>query len=162
MNDNPQLQELLDKQALLELVYRYARAVDRSDGELLLSCYHPDAYQDLGYYKGGPTGLLAALQKSSMSPSFIGPLQHSITNALFEINGDVAHGECYCQMRSVPPGGGELQFGMCRYVDRFERRNGEWKIAHRVTVMEQRRAGQSLDGFTTGKRDRSDPSYRKV
>ena len=54
--------ELLDKQALQEVVRRYCRAVDRSDGELFLSCYHPDAFDDNGPYSGSPAKMLAALQ----------------------------------------------------------------------------------------------------
>jgi hypothetical protein len=36
------MQELLDKQAIYEVVLRYCRAVDRMDMDLLLSCYHED------------------------------------------------------------------------------------------------------------------------
>jgi ketosteroid isomerase-like protein len=160
MSMDAQLQELLDKQALFELVYRYARAVDRNDGELLLSCYHPDAYQHQGYYEGGPEGLLAALQAYVMTANVPGPLQHSMSNAVFEVKGDVAYGESYCQMRMVAASG-EINLGMCRYVDRFERRDGVWKIIHRRTIMEQRRPGLKPAPFLKGSRDRSDPSYER-
>ena len=40
-----QLQELLDKQALYEVVARYCRGVDRADEELVRSAYHPDAIE---------------------------------------------------------------------------------------------------------------------
>src|SRR3954470_18611345 len=86
------LQELLDKQQLYELLARYCRAVDRADGELLLSCYHPDATDDHGTCKGSPAELLAYLRRGTMNPEVTpGPMQHAITNALFEVDGDVAH-----------------------------------------------------------------------
>ena len=40
MTDN-RLEELLKKQAIVDIVYRYARAIDRLDEALLRSCFHP-------------------------------------------------------------------------------------------------------------------------
>ena len=47
-----ELRVLLDKQALYELVMRYARAVDRNDKEMLLACFHPDAFLHYNTYQG--------------------------------------------------------------------------------------------------------------
>jgi hypothetical protein len=43
-----QLQTLIDKQALHELVLRYCRACDRRDFALLRSLYHDEAIDDHG------------------------------------------------------------------------------------------------------------------
>ncbi|MGE3747892.1 MAG: nuclear transport factor 2 family protein, partial [Sphingomonadaceae bacterium] len=56
-----------------------------------------------------------------------------------------------------------------RYIDRFERRNGEWKIADRLVVLDLTRidpAGTPFGdvpgwNFTWGVRDRTDASYRR-
>ena len=48
-----ELRELLDKQALTELVVRYARGVDRWDKELVLACFHPDATPPLQHLRRG-------------------------------------------------------------------------------------------------------------
>ena len=153
------IRELLDKQALFELVIRYCRAVDRADAELFLTCYHPDAYDDHGNFKGNPAEFLAHLKRGTMNPA-AGPVQHSISNAVFSINGDVAYGEAYFQTRSVTPEGQSVaSFG--RYVDRFEWRNGEWRIANRRCILEHARPGFDKSLFVQGTRDRSDPSYKR-
>ena len=39
---------LLARQEILEVLARYARGVDRADGELLRSCYHEGAMEEHG------------------------------------------------------------------------------------------------------------------
>ena len=51
-----------------------------------------------------------------------------------------------------------------RYLDRLERRNGEWRISHRITVMELAqylpRSDEPPEAFVgLGRRDHTDPSY---
>lgn len=154
-----ELQILLDKQALFELVCRYCRGADRADPELFLSCYLPDAWDDHGKFKGSPKDFLAHLQKGTMDPA-TGPVQHCISNAVFDVRGDVAFGECYFQTRSIGADGISVA-SWGRYVDRFERRNGEWKIAHRQCILEYARPGFSTADFVQTRRDRQDPSYQR-
>ena len=40
------LPEMLAKHRIREVLSRYARAIDRGDGELLRTCYHPDAVEE--------------------------------------------------------------------------------------------------------------------
>ena len=47
-----------------------------------------------------------------------------------------------------------------RYIDRWERRDGSWRIIHRRYVHDFDQTGPATGEFETmGKRDRSDPSY---
>ena len=46
------LETLIAKQEITDVVYAYARGIDRLDFELVRSCYHPDAYDDHGAFKG--------------------------------------------------------------------------------------------------------------
>src|SRR4029450_9489969 len=78
-----QLRELLDKRELTDLVARASRAIDRCDEQLLLSCYHEDAVDDHGVYKGDPTGFVAYLRRRTMDPT-AGSVQHAITTSLFD------------------------------------------------------------------------------
>jgi hypothetical protein len=69
--------------------------------------------------------------------------QHFLTNHRCEIKGDTAHTETYfyfvgCMAEEGAPA--EVVGG--RYIDRLERRNGEWKIADRLCLIEW---GSSLD-----------------
>ena len=45
---DPEVQALVDKQAILEVLTRYCRALDRGDAALIASAYHPDAVDDHG------------------------------------------------------------------------------------------------------------------
>ena len=47
-SDTRFLHELLDKQAITERLYDYARAMDRLDAELGRACFQPDAPVDYG------------------------------------------------------------------------------------------------------------------
>ena len=155
------LQELLDKQELYELVVCLAHAVDRADEELFLSCYHPDGFDDHGSFRGGPKAFAEFLQDGTLNPAVqVGPVQHSITNAVFEVEGDVAYGHAYCEVRRTLPDG-TIQRDLGRYVDRFERRDGSWKIAHRRVLSESRAHGYDTSSFIPSRRDRTDISYER-
>ena len=52
MSRDDQIQALLDRQAIAELSYRYSRAADRLDRELLESVYWPDGTDDHGAFVG--------------------------------------------------------------------------------------------------------------
>ncbi len=149
-----QLQYLVDLEALRDLLLRYCRGVDRCDEELLLSVYHPDAYDDHArFFQGNACDFVRYVLSTFKDKP---PTQHVVTNARFEIEGDVAFGESYVVMRSAEASTGEAAFA--RYVDRFERRAGEWRIAYRRLVHEW--DGTGTDGDYGGsRRDRLDPSY---
>ncbi len=152
------LRALCDKQELLELVTRYCRAVDRCDLDLLLSCYHPDAIDDHGTFKGRPADVFPAiLDRFRAMP----PTQHILSNALFEIHGDVAYGEVYMAVRTggPDPAPGPEPFG--RNLDRYERRGGPWRIAQRRVIIEKLPGDRDHTGFLLGRKDRRDPSYKR-
>lgn len=122
-----------DRQAILDCLHRYTRGIDRHDRELMLSAYHPDAWDDHGVASG------VAADFVDWAIGWHGENQtrhqHIITNHTVELTGDTAHTETYYTFWGInlegPP---TLAFG--RYVDRFEKRNGKWAIAHRVCVNE--------------------------
>jgi len=155
------IQLLLDKQALYELLVRYCRAIDRADQELLLSCFHADAYDDHGTCKGSREDLLEYLLRGTMNLDLVpGPHQHAVTNVTLEVDGDVAFGETYIESRAMSHG--ELHTGLARYVDRFERRAGEWRISERRVILEHARPGFDVSDFPRGYRDHRDPSYERL
>ena len=159
---DPALQELLDKQALYELVARYCRAVDRVDEELLRSVYWEDAIDEHGPFVGTVDEFV---EEHRNGGSWSGrkleePVQHAITNTLFDVRGDVAYGETYVEVRRVRDGGVFIE-GIARQVDRFERRGGEWRIAHRRILLDYAGPGRDFTKFLHGARDRSDASYER-
>jgi len=58
---DPEVQALLDKQAIYEVICRFARGADRVDRELILSCFHRDAL----YHYAGYDGTIEGGLKSS-------------------------------------------------------------------------------------------------
>ena len=92
---------------------------------------------------------------------------HNLGNHSCEIDGDTAHCETYWTFASVNKGKPFYSFSTGRYIDRLEKRNGEWKIAARICVINggdndmdpEGQAGEML--FVPSTRDRSDPSYMR-
>jgi len=127
------LDRLLDKAELEDLAVRYARAVDRGDRQLLRSLYHDDAIDHHGAdFRGGPSEFVDYVQKAT---SIFEVTAHYILNSSYEIAGDLANGELYfiAYHRTLPPESNEIVVAG-RYLDRYERRAGVWKIAHRSLV----------------------------
>jgi hypothetical protein len=158
------LQEIAAQLAIRKTLARYARGVDRGDNPLLESAYWPDAHDDHGNFKGGPADFAAYISERFDRTPRVG--QHHITNVYAEVDGDVALVESYfiAFNAQVAEAGGEHDLVTGRYLDRFEQRNGEWRIAQRQVVIDIARnalAGDSwprLDAFATGARREADPA----
>jgi ketosteroid isomerase-like protein len=163
MTPSPEaLQELLDKQAIFECVQRYARGIDRADVEMVASCYHPDAVDYHGSFVGSGRGLA---EWAIAAHSQLVRTQNHITTHTVELDGDGAHAETYFLVTMRSPAG-IMQIATGRYVDRFERRHGEWRIAARLCLVESlARADSSdserLEGAYLGCRGPADPSYER-
>jgi len=130
---------LIDKQEITEVLYRYARAVDRKDFDRVADCYFPDAIDNHGGYIGTVDGLIEDMKSRHAT---IDSSLHYVTNVLIDLDGDTANVEsyCLCYLRQAPqvPGGPQSRATVkCRYVDRFERRDGQWRIADRIVVFDE-------------------------
>jgi len=180
--------ELLAKQAITEVVFRYARAVDRMDEALLRSVFHPDSRHH--HYFEGPSSA-PDLPSSPEEPGdfvafALGVLgtftrtHHQLGNTLIEMVGaDQARVETYfTAFHRMRPRGDPLAaenafdtemdyFVGGRYVDRFALRDGEWKIVERTGMTDWTRleppASQGfgdIDPKTVGHRAPDDLIYR--
>jgi len=161
-------ESLLDRELIRDLVQRYARGVDRRDFDLVRSCYHPDAIDEHGPYRGGVDGFIEFLGEQLARWSVT---QHVIGNSLIEFEGDRAHVETYAVAyhRTLPTPGRpvrDLTAG-CRYVDVMEKRDDRWGIVHRVVVMDwsrlddvDARSVDPNDGYERGAHFPDDASYR--
>ncbi len=163
------LRELVDRQAIHDVILCYCRGVDRMDRELLLSAYHPDAIDDHGLFVGGPADFadyFMAFHQSQQSAT-----QHIITNHFCELDGDTAHCETYWLFAAMNREGPALSLGGGRYLDRMERRGGRWAIAQRKCLYDWQGVPGDYDltadqltamlGAGPAARDRSDPSYER-
>lgn len=160
------LQGLLDHKAVCEVVMEYARGIDRGDIELVRSCYHPDAFDDHGPFRGTLDEFIPYVEETTALLDFS---NHFIMNQLVDLDGDTAWVESYCLAvhRLLPTD----QFPLCdwtvnvRYYDRMERREGKWKIADRRVLWDGIRFDpvgnfpQTTVIGILGRRDRTDLSY---
>jgi hypothetical protein len=162
---NQELQYLLDRQAILDCVYRYCRGLDRHDPELLASAFHPDAVDNHGNF----VGYIPDFVKWGNALHGAGFLAHThnITCHFADIDGDVAHAESYVIFVLRRKDSTTVLVGGGRYLDRFERRNGIWKIALRRLITDWRFEADgsvftlSPDGYPHGTWDHQDPSYER-
>lgn len=144
------LETLLAKQEIADVIYRYARGIDRLDLALVRSCYHADAYDDHGMLKGNVDEFIAGVE--AFLPQFA-VTQHFMGNMLIEVDGQAARAETYAvayHRKELEDGSGKDDVFGIRYVDRFEKRGGEWKIAHRVVATEWRRVDPVPPGKVRG------------
>jgi hypothetical protein len=158
------VRSLLDRQAIEDCLRRYARGVDRLDEELIRSAFHPDAQDHHVAVNGSVDDFLAWLLPRHRERR--GSLHH-VGNVSIDLDGDVAHVEAYYVATAVGPDPAVVEVNSGRYVDRFERRDGEWRIALRRVVPETYFAGDAaqmagmLGSLNIARRDRSDPSYER-
>jgi len=161
------IQYLKDRQAILDVVMRQARAHDRHDAELMNSCFWDDGFDEHGQFLT-PGPQYGEWSNNAHAASFF-VNQHNITSHTCEIDGDTAHCESYVIGAFLPRHApGQAKFTTGRYIDRFERRDGEWRIAVRRTVIEVEMDGESKwpehaisESFPKGARDTGDLSYAR-
>ena len=160
------LERLLERQDILDCMVRFSRGMDRFDRELFLSAFHSDAVIAAGEFVGGPVALYD--WASDLHAHGQAATHHNLLNHTCEIDGDEAHSETYYLF--VGRNRDETNWiAGGRYIDRLERRGGEWKIALRTNAIEwsglvptlpipfAEVPGIDLNGVPS--RSKDDPSY---
>ena len=140
------IDELLAKQEITDLVGRYMRGLDRLDAALLRATFWDDASTDYGFYKGGPDGFVD-MAMNALKDHLAN--HHMIGQVNVDVEGEVAFGEVYFQAfhRIVTDGEERDLFISGRYVDRYERRGGEWRFAFRSEVNDWARNDPATDDY---------------
>lgn len=166
MSDD-RLHAAADKLEIIDLSSNYMRGLDRLDGELELSVFWDDAYLDYGVYEGGPVGFVEYCQNALVTHA---SNHHFIGQVNIDLQGDEAFGEVYYQaFHRVKNEAGEDRdlFISGRYVDRYERRGGVWKIAYRSELVDWVREEAAADAWFAGSqmilgaRKPDDPLYKR-
>lgn len=168
-----------DRLMIQDLVYRWCRAVDRLDAQGMLDVFWPGAIDSHGPYIGPVEGLVEWILVRHKP---IGMSSHFIGNLLIEfVHEDLALVESYVRTIQQYPAHAKQQlaqltggaagapdaamdmFTSSRYIDRVERRHGEWRIARRDLAQDwkqlvevQHRALQPHEGWIIGRRDGQD------
>jgi cation transport regulator ChaB len=172
---NDALQRLIDKDEIRDLMSRYARGVDRADWDGVRETYHKDAYDDHGDYKGGTDGFIefgrSRTNGATQVMHFLGECLiefASPTVAIVETYFMTAHtlGPEAQRQYGATNNGGPVQLSHYgRYADRVEKRDGIWRIAHRIVIFEATRlmlgeVPPIKPTWAAHRRDKSDPIFK--
>jgi SnoaL-like domain len=128
--------------ALRTLAERYARGVDRRDRELFVSAFHPDArIMVFNPSESEQPRVMTGLEEIGRVTTLIQRYDrtyHFLGNSFYDVEGDTATGEVYCQANHLTPGsqGGLDYVMMIRYSDRYRLADGAWKIDERKVLID--------------------------
>jgi hypothetical protein len=125
--------QLLDRQDITDCLTRFSRGMDRFDRELVLSAFHADAVIAAGEFVGGAAELYD--WASELHEQGQVSTHHNLLNHTCDIDGDVAHTETYYLFVGRNRDESNWIAGG-RYIDRLERRDGEWRIVLRTNAIE--------------------------
>jgi hypothetical protein len=163
------VQEMADQFMIRAVLERYCRGVDRLDAALIDSVYWDGATDNHGPYTGPGKDFSAYIIPRLRETYWM--TMHAISQSNIVVSQDRAAGDTYFLAHHVrrAADGDFVDVAVGRYVDLFERRNGEWRIKDRLVVMDwmetrQTRETQSvrLEHLTSGRRDATDPSYDAI
>ena len=159
------VREQKDRREILDCIMTYCRGIDRLDADLLRSVFHPGALDDHSIFVGPAEAFVdwvidfhTTHQQRTM---------HLITTHRCELDGDTAHAETYYLYRALNREAPFHNNSIGRYIDRFEKRDGRWKIAARLCTVDIYDETWDPDGdlgdgvMVRTARDRSDPSYMR-
>ena len=146
--------DLLARAQIADVIARYCHVIDRRQWDAMSQCFHDDATYRFGSIAGSWRDFVAAAR------TIIDPLRishHQTGNMLIVVRGEHAEAETYFTAYhrvaadgardAVFPGtGSDYDVVLAgRYIDRFERRDGEWRMAHRTGVTDWRRDSPASD-----------------
>lgn len=160
-----EIDRLSSVDAIRECIYRVSRGTDRIDGDVLRSAFHDGAVVHFGHIYDGPVD--AWIESTLQHQAGQSQRQHLVGNIIVRVDGHCATAESYgIDRHKTPMNGKVLDLVMAtRTLDRFERRDREWRIVERTKLMDWGRAISADDSFyqhsplVRGGDDRTDRSY---
>jgi len=159
---------LKDRTAILDCISQHARGHDRHDVELIAAAYHEDGVDEHGFAINPGPKYADWANEIHAAGSILHT--HNITTHSCEINGNEAHAESYVLVFLLNNDGESARVISGRYIDRLEKREGDWKIALRRTTVDVLLAGDASilkapifhdQGYGKGVRNKSDISYQR-
>ena len=128
-------QQALDYIAIQRVMSNYCKASDEGIEELMRSVYHEDAYDDHAGMFSGPASEFVDFAMTQSHTLTL--LSHHLTtmhvdftsSTVAQVKTNVVYAEC-------DEAGQKVTLILGRYQDRFEKRNGAWKIADRKAFVD--------------------------
>jgi len=130
---NEQLQQLLDKQAIAEVLQRCSRTLDWLDEAGQASCYWPDADIDFGFFQGRADAYVPMVMEHQRGAA---KRWHMSTNVMIKLDGDHALAESYGITVGAGTNDGPRRMYGGRYLDELSKRGQEWRISKRVYILD--------------------------
>jgi hypothetical protein len=123
-----------DRFEVMDLIARYAYAMDGTDPQAFLDCFTPDAELDIGYRTvKGAAELREFADYFAAKPGR--PWYHHITTISIEGDGQRCRSRCYMIMTSLDDEGRTQHAGCCNYLDEFVRVEGRWLFAKHTVIV---------------------------
>jgi hypothetical protein len=156
----------LDARAQIhDALLRYCRGMDRNDVALAQSAYHEDGIDDRGYSSGPAWPFVAELVQKIAD--LAASSSHVVGNVVPKIRGSHARVESHVICYLFMPAQSAFNVFAGRYLDQFEQREGQWRIARRQLVHDWSYSlpepapwqGPPLAKMAQGSKDSRDPSW---
>ena len=146
-----------DKQACADVIVSWGLYRDQRRWPELLSTFHPDGEIAVSWFRGPFAEFVEHCKRG-------GPSKHLIMAPLVQVNGDRATAETTIII-IVRQAIEDLAVDMtsrARFLDRLERRNGEWKVLERAAVYEQDRLDPVVPSEAFARMMREAPMRRNI
>ena len=146
--------EAADRQAITDCMYLYSRGMDRADAGLLNEVFWEVAQIHSEFSSGGAAAFIGFSVPAGVKNW--DRMTHLITNSVIRIDGERAAAEsCFYGYhvghgdgRSEVPSGDLIICG--RYLDRFEKRNDEWRFIEKTILFDWYREYPDAGGGKPG------------
>lgn len=138
------LATLVARQAIHDTLLRYCWGIDRGNLELVLSAFHDDAIDNHSGVEESAVGRFSR----TVSENTAMRTSHNLGNVQIRIDGHKAGTQAYFTASHQFEFEGETWNWIVngRYLDRFECRDGDWRIIHRTVVYDMERFERAIQG----------------
>jgi len=134
------VREMLDVQAIQDVMLRYVRCADRNDQDVMKTIFWEGATDDHGNYRGSAEGFfenaVANVSRSLTRYHILGPVRVDF------VGDSQAKAESYFFYVGTYERDESVIYGALtgRYRDLFEKRDDEWRVLRRTVVYDTSRA----------------------
>ena len=134
------VQFVFDESEIRNVIYRDCRAKGRADAELLKTCFFDDAIDHhQPFFEAKFSDFVPHFEEGSRGAGEM--IQYFAPQILIDLDGDLARVESYIISAKTfyeraANGDKIVRLSGMRQLDRFERRDGEWRVAERWFVGE--------------------------
>lgn len=143
-----------DRQAVVDVIVRFGRALDDKDWMVLRACLAPEVDTDYSSFRGTPPARLTSQEFVGLRRAGLAGLvtQHLGAGYLVEIADDRALCRCDFVIRRWPADAQDTRFlhtyGQYRYV--LERRSEGWRISGIIQLVIRSEGDRSIHGALRG------------